>query len=215
MAVHPEEHLLLYTPDHEDRAKGLLLWQFKDKPRLNAFVEALGAGAQILEDTLWATLIGTSTVQGSEGVHLDRWGELVGEHRGGLSNEEYRRFIALRLLANKAFPNEDLFWRLVDGAVPDSATVRTFRLYPAALKAIVYSYDWVGGALQAHTAALLRDARPAGVMWVAIETVPGHMALYWPSIDWEPDAPVIPSLAGASSSKAFISSLIYTGRGPR
>lgn len=208
MATHPDEHHYLLTPDHEERARALLYWQWQQSPRLVAFVEALGQGAQQLEHTLWAALVGTSTLQGAEGVHLDRWGLLVGEERGGLSTEEYRRFIELRILANKAFPDEDLLWTLLDGATPPEATVLVHRLYPAALKAIIYGYDWLPDAVATHTAALVRDARPGAIMWVVIETLPGRFAF-----DWEPDCPLFPSL-GDLRALPF-SHLVYSGRGPR
>ena len=212
MATHPEEQLYIYEPEQDARARELLLWQHQGKPRLTALVEAFAAGAQLAENTSWAVLVGATTVQGAEGATLDRWGELAGEFRGGLTDAQFRRFLDLRVQANSLFPNEDLLYTVLKSAVSavEPTEVALFPSAPGGIKAIVYSRDWLGDSLQAHTAALIHTLRPAGTIAPVIETIPGHMAL-----DWEPTPPVIPSIASAPASTAYISSLIYSGRGPR
>lgn len=212
MSAVPDEHHYLLEPHQDERARALLLWQHSEKPRLTAFVEALAAGAQLAENTSWAVLIGASTVQGAEGESLDRWGELAGEFRGGLTDAQYRHFLELRVRANSEFPNEDLLYEIVSQAVStvQPTPITVFPLYPGGLKIWVYSTDWLSEVLQAHTAALVHTLRPAGTIVPICETIPGAMAL-----DWEADAPVIPSLALIADSEAVISSLIYSGRGPR
>ena len=212
MATVPEEMHYLLEPHQDERARELLLWQHSERPRITAFVEALAAGAQLAENTSWAVLIGASTVQGAEGATLDRWGELAGEFRGGLTDAQFRHFLELRVRANSEFPNEDLLYEVVSAAVStvQPTPITVFPLYPGGLKVLVYSTDWLSEVLQAHTAALVHTLRPAGTIVPIVETVPGHMAL-----DWEDAPPVIPSAALAGSSSAVISSLIYSGRGPR
>lgn len=207
MSVSVDEHVLVYIPDHDVRAKDLLLFQFQDKPRINAFVAALAAGAQALEFTTFSVVIGASTLQGAEGINLDRWGILIGEHRGGLDNEQYRGFIELRQSVNTRFGNQDLLWSVVSTAV-DPYPVAVYPLYPGGLKVIVASTDWLSDTVKAHTAALVRDMRPAGIIVPVIEYVPDHMAL-----DWESDAPLI-SFLSAPVSHPVVSRLIYSGRGP-
>jgi hypothetical protein len=204
MSTHPLEHLLIYEPDHVARAKELLLAQHRDKARINAFVAALAKGVQLAENTIWAVIVGATTIQGAEGINLDRWGALVGEFRGGLSNEDYRRFIELRLLANTRFPNEDLLYELVSRAVAPS-TVEVFPMPPGGLQFLVRSPTWLPDSIVAHTAALIRDARSAGRILPIVETVPLHFAL-----DWEDGGTVITEGTGG----AVVSRLIYSGRGP-
>lgn len=208
MPIDPtEEHLVVYRPDHEARAQDLLLRQFQDKPRMAAAAASLGAGAQFFEFHSFAVIIGASTLQGAEGVNLDRWGALVGEFRGGLDNEQYRTFIELRQLVNTSFPNEDRLWTVVSTAV-DPYPIRVWPLYPGGLKVIVASTDWLPDSVKAHTAALIRDFRPAGTIVPIIEFVPDHMAL-----DWEPTAKKI-SFLSAPVFSPVVSRLIYSGRGP-
>jgi hypothetical protein len=207
MAGHVDEHVVVYVPDHEERAKDLLLWQDRGKPRLEALVASFGAGAQGAEALSWATIVGASTLAGAEGANLDRWGALVGEHRGGLDNEQYRTFIELRQQVNTQFPNEDALWTVLTRALEPSP-LRVWPLYPAGLKVIVASTDWTSDVVVAHTQGLIRDFRPAGTIVPIIEYVPDHMAL-----DWEADAPIISFLSAPAPGNPVVSRLIYSGRG--
>lgn len=204
MANAVDEHLIIFEPDHDARARELLLWQHHGKPRIEAFISAVAAGAQLLESTAWAVIVGGSFTA-AEGVTLDRWGEMLGEVRGDLDNELYRRFIELRIRVNTEHPSEDALYEVLAAAVAPS-TVKAFPLPPGGLKFIVYSDEFVSDSIRAHTAALIRDFRPAGVIVAVIETVPDRMML-----DWEEDAPPIGS--AASPGTGVISRLIYSGRG--
>lgn len=204
MATHPEEHNLIYEPDQAKRAQELLLWQQSDKARLIAFVRALAAGAQLAENTTWAVIVGSTTLAGSEGVNLERWGDVVGEVRGGLTNqEEYRKFINLRVRVNSEAPSEDAMWAVLDAAVDPSIVTSHY-----VADGIVYqvaSLDWTDDAQAAHAGALIRDFRPTGTYAGVMEYVPDHFAL-----DWEANAPVIAGLS--SPGTAVVSRLIYDGR---
>lgn len=206
---HTDEHVIVYVPNHEEKAKDLLLAQDMGQPRTEALVAAFGAGAQSLEFLSWSVIVGASTLDHAEGVNLDRWGALVGEHRGGLDNEQYRRFIELRMLVNTSFPNEDNVWTALSRAVEPSLP-RFWPLYPGGLKAIVASTDWLSDTVVAHTQGLLRDFRPAGTIFPVVEFVPDHMAL-----DWEADAPPIHFLSAPAPGNPVVSRLVYSGRGPR
>jgi hypothetical protein len=208
MATHPDEHGLIYEPDHEGKAAALLMWQELGKARIEAFVRALGKGTQLLENTIWAVFVGTTTLQGSEGVNLDRWGFLVGEQRGGLTNEQYRRFILLRMRVNSEFPDEDLLWEVVTDAVSPSVVTVT-PLPPAGIQVQVDGIEFLSEVLRVHTAALIRDLRPLGVIVPVVESIPGYFGF-----DGDPDAQGFSSLASPSSG-GILSRLIYSGRGPR
>lgn len=200
---HPNEHLIVYVPDHADRAQALLLWQDRDKPRIKALVRAFGAGAQLAESTGFAIITG-ATLDAAEGATLDRWGELVGERRGGLDVEDFRRFIELRIRVNTEHPGTDEMWEVVDAAV-DPSTVRSY-LVADGIIYLVTSADWLPDSIVAHAAGLVRDFRPMSYYAAVVEQVEGE-ALEIGTV-LEPGS-TIGSIADPSGT---IGRLIYPGR---
>jgi len=89
----------VHIHDHVEQALALLLEQFKDKPNLEALVDALVTQVQDLEDVFHA-LIYERLPDTAIGAQLEQIGELVGELRGGLSDEDFRRFIRARIQVN-------------------------------------------------------------------------------------------------------------------
>jgi hypothetical protein len=170
MAVHPEEHLVVHRPDHAERSIDLLLRQDRQKPRIEAFVRALAAGAQLLENTAWAVVAGGG-LDAAEGVTLRRWGELVGEVQGGLTHEEFRTFITLRGRVNVLFPTEDMLWGLLDEALAPFNTVERY-LVSDGMVWYVSVPEMPGDAITDHTAGLIRDARPIGFYSAVIVETP-------------------------------------------
>lgn len=167
---HPDEHVIVYEPNQEARAHELSLWQDSDKPRLMAALSAFAAGAQLAENTSWAVIAGGSVREAAEGETLDRWGELVGEERGGLGHEDYQRFIGLRIRVNTEHPGEQAMYEVVRDAVAPSTVSR----YLVA-DGIVYDV-WSLGAfvaepIRAHTGALVRDFRPMAIYAAVTEQI--------------------------------------------
>lgn len=201
-----DEHLLILEPDHASRALELLLWQHKGKPRIEAFVRALAAGAQLAEHTTWSVLIGATTIQGAEGESLNRWGELVGEYRGGLDDELYRLYIDLRIRVNTQHPSEDAMYALIAEAVAPYE-VRAYDLPPNGKKFYVDSIDPIPDPARTRLAALVRDFRPAGVIVPVIETLP-ERALF----EWETGGPSVIT-DDETDPITLIPDLIYSGRG--
>lgn len=165
-----DDHLILFEPQHGDRAVELMYWQHREKPRLQALVRALAKGAQLLEDTIWAVIIGSTTIAGAEGANLDRWGRLVGEERGDLDEADYRRFIGLRVRVNTEFQNEDATYEILSGAAYPYPVSRN--LVADGLIWVVQSDDWLDDSVMAHTGALIRDFRAAGMYAAVVEQVP-------------------------------------------
>lgn len=77
-------------PNHGDQAVSWLLEQFKGKPKIEAFLRALIAPVQRLEDTLWQVLTRVVDMEHAEGVHLDLFGRILQLPRAGLADDEYR-----------------------------------------------------------------------------------------------------------------------------
>lgn len=165
-----DDQIILYEPLHGDRAVELMYWQHREKPRLQALVRALAKGAQRLEDTIWAVIVGSTTIAGAEGANLDRWGRIVGEERGDLDEADYRRFISLRMRVNTEFQSEDTTWEILRGAV-GPVPVRRY-LVADGIVWVVQSDDWLDDSVKAHTGALIRDFRAAGYYAAVVEQVP-------------------------------------------
>lgn len=203
---HPDEHLLVVEPDHASRARELLLWQQRERPRLEALVRALATGAQLSEHTAWAVIIGASTLQGAEGASLNRWGEVVGEQRGGLDDEQLRLFIGLRILVNTRHPSEDAMWELISTAVAPYEVGPALTLADG-VKFYVTSIDAVPDPVRTRLASLVADFRPAGVIVKVLETIP-ERALF----EWEAGGPSLIT-DDERDPVTVIPDIIYAGRG--
>ena len=155
--------------DHVDRAHAATLSQFRDSPRLRAFVGALAAGVQSVEDEL-APLVGR-TISTATGAALEQFGDLVGEARGDLSDDdEYRLAIVGRVLANRGGGSAGDLAALV--ATVFGVAVGTVDHYDAAPLATVYTVSpavAVSDALARRCARLVDEARPAGVRVDVVE----------------------------------------------
>jgi len=83
---------------HEEDQRARLLSQFKDKPLIEAILNAIGEQVQDYEDATIELneLLNIST---QVGVQLDGIGTIVGEARGGLSDPDYRTALYTRIAA--------------------------------------------------------------------------------------------------------------------
>lgn len=170
-----------YEPEHPDVAWQRLLFQFRDKPRISSLVEALGAGAQLLEDVTWE-LIADRELGAASGASLDQWGTLVGEARGSLDDDEYRQFIKARILANKSRGTiNDLIrvFRLVTAP----STVRHEDVLPMAATFWAFRSEPMTDARAARVRRIMDDARPMGRALQLIEVPEGYFGF-----ESDPDA---------------------------
>lgn len=87
--------------DHAEQAHGLLLEQYRDRPRLRALLESYVDRCQELEDAAWDTLI-LRLIDNAENAQLDTIGRIVGEERKGRTDEIYRLWIKARIAINKS-----------------------------------------------------------------------------------------------------------------
>lgn len=89
---------LAWIASHCEDGKSLLLWQFQDKPRLEALLCALlRTGVQDLDDAAWQVLT-ESWLDTAVGVQLDRIGEIVDLGRRGWQDEVYRTMLQAQVL---------------------------------------------------------------------------------------------------------------------
>ncbi len=69
--------------------------------RFEALLEIFVEVFQELED-VDVELVLDTMIETAEGVHLDQWGELVGEPRADWPDDDYRRLIRARILTNRS-----------------------------------------------------------------------------------------------------------------
>lgn len=87
--------------NHTEQALARLCEQFKGQPNIVKLLTALTGTVQDVETALWQILTERS-VDNATGVHLDAIGAVVGQDRGGLIDEDYRRFIRARIATNRS-----------------------------------------------------------------------------------------------------------------
>lgn len=85
---------------HGQDALDRLLFQYKNAVNLqNLIICTIGEPVQDLEDNIYS-LIGRLDIDNQVGTQLDNIGDLVGQDRLGLSDEEYRLFIKAKIGVN-------------------------------------------------------------------------------------------------------------------
>jgi hypothetical protein len=148
-----------HITDHVDRALARVLQQYRGRPKIEGQIEAHADQSQSVEDALWG--LGTGRLlEDAEGVVLDRFGQILNEARGALTDELYALSLGakIRLLRSS-------------GTVPDIIDV--FETLRPALEFHLVQWFPAGFILTVETpttlaesallASFLRRARIAGV----------------------------------------------------
>ena len=86
--------------DHVLRALGALLPRFRESDRIKAIVEALVEELQELEDVIFESIT-KRYLAVAEGENLDVYGILLEQPRNGRTDEDYRRLLESKILANR------------------------------------------------------------------------------------------------------------------
>lgn len=92
---------LTVVKDHEEQGVALLLDQFKNKPRLEAWLRIYLRQVQLLDDATYDVMI-ARMIDLATGAQLDLIGKIVGERRLGRTDTEFRVFIYVRIQANRS-----------------------------------------------------------------------------------------------------------------
>lgn len=148
--------------DHVTEALERLTEQFKDKPNFVAFATALIAPVQDIEDAMQQLLL-ERDIETAIGAQLDMLGEIVGQARGGLGDDEYRRYVRARIKANRSRGTvEDLLQvaRLVLG---DADAALTLRSWGIASYDLTIADQVITDAVATILLAFLKDATSVGV----------------------------------------------------
>lgn len=156
-----------YIEDHKDRAVDALLWQYRRAPRIVALVRSLAGAVQTVEDTAYEFLTGT-VLSEATGAILDQWGKIVGERRRGLDDDDYRRFIEARILANLSEGTTD---RLIEifAKIAGPGDARFFGLYPAGFALAIKRSTPLSDRLRSRIRSFMESVKPAGVAMTLIE----------------------------------------------
>lgn len=165
---------LTYIPDHEDRAVADLYFQHRYKERIPALARAIAGAFQTLEDAAFDLLVST-TLSAAAVDQLDLWGKIVGEKRRALDDDDYRRFIQARILANLSEGSTDRMirvFRLITGA--DS--VRFFSHHPAGFRLTAYTSAPLSERVRDRVRDMMESIRPAGVGMSLTESLDGDLA---------------------------------------
>lgn len=160
---------LTYIGDHADRTLRDALAQDRCRPKLRALLEAVGEAVQIQEDQFF-DLIVSRGLDIATGVSLEQWGRIVGESRGGLGNDDYRRIIEARILANLSQGTADELVAIFQVLTAPS-TVRYFPHYPAGFRLQTLRGEPLGDLLARRIGRLMRSIKPAGVGMVLTEAL--------------------------------------------
>lgn len=109
----PLEHIT----DHDEAALARLAEQFKEKPKLAAFLSVFHRQVQEAEDAFWQLYEGR-WVTSATGYVLDLLGKIVGQPRDGASDAEYRSRIVARVKANRSSGTLPELISIFSGLVP-------------------------------------------------------------------------------------------------
>jgi len=131
-------HKIKLVSDRVERAKALLLSQFKDSPNINAFLEALVDELQVLENTITGVQE-ARTLQGSKGWWLDRIGEELKVSRGNYGDNDYKTAIKIAMAKKTSSASKEDIERIAFLLTGDN-TVSLDNPYPYMLELVGYLY---------------------------------------------------------------------------
>jgi hypothetical protein len=146
-----------HITDHVEQAQGLVLEQYKNKPRLAAWIASYVGEVQALEDAAYDVII-KRLVDVAVGAQLDTIGRIVAQPRSGQTDDVYRIFISARIRINRS---KGQARDLVDVLAIIEAAKYTYTDYRIANTQIEFTTPPVNDAVNLLT--LLRDAKAAGV----------------------------------------------------
>lgn len=168
----PAETWFKLIPSYGEQALRLVYSQFRDLPKWRALLGGLSYGVQTLEEAAFDVLV-SGPLDVASGYDLDVWGRVLGEQRLGLTDEEYRRFLAARALANRSAGDRDSVldvWRVATGA----SSVAYFDLLPAAGTLLAVRSSFMRDDNARRVYRLVDSVVPAAVNFECIEAVEGY-----------------------------------------
>lgn len=151
---------LIYTESHCEDAKNLLTQEYKGKPRIEAFLCALGDQCQLVENAYWQ-LLTLRDLANATGINLDILGKIVGEPRKDRTDDVYRTFIGIRILVNSSDGQLEQLLTILRTAFGSSAGFYIFENYPMSIQ--IFLPSDIGDILPLDFTLYLRLAKDAAV----------------------------------------------------
>ena len=145
------------TEDHDEIGLARLIWQYRvDAPRIQGFLSAFLTQVQNFDDVTFQVLTGIWPLT-AVGTQLDTLGDIIGQERGTLTDDQYRVVILARILANKAKGKTDELINIIEVAGA-TGTIQIRESWPAGICISAAGLD-NGDIL----GPIIRDATPGGV----------------------------------------------------
>jgi len=148
-------------PDMVDRALGFILGRLADRPKWAALIAAHVQQAQELDDVI-ADCVCLNYLSTAEGRQLDVYGMIVGEPRGGATDDDYRELLAARIISNTTDCTGERLIRILS-ILLDSSDVHYSPVWPAATAFFVIVAAIPSAALMARVVPWMVEVHPAGV----------------------------------------------------
>jgi hypothetical protein len=145
-----------------DTAIARLAQQFQGKTRLVAVLTALIEPAVEL-DAVLTSLITQRTIYAATGYLLDEIGKIVGQTRGGLNDDSYRRYILARIAANKSRGFVEELITIARLILNDDGVRIVVEQYQTASVVVTLEDKAVSSALADIIIGFLRESVAAGV----------------------------------------------------
>ena len=185
-----------YIPDHVEQALHNRLSQFSQSPNLELLIRLFVEPLQELEDIAFA-LITERMLSSAQGAQLDQYGAIAGQRRDGLNDETYRRFISVRLEANRSNGQPDVITTVLATLMSTTSTVQYHPLPPAAFGLSYMLGEYSSDSIRTRVLNLVNAIIPAGVkLEEVVESLPG----YW---GFEGDDDALPLGTGAFTAEVI------------
>lgn len=153
--------------EHVNQALARLIEQYVGKPRVEALLSIFVNQVQDLEDALWQ-LATERFVDTAIGAQLNVLGEIVGQDRQGLSDDDYRALIRARIKANNSEGTIPDVYSIALAAVGGTWDVRIDQKFPAAFLVVFEAAVAINRNIINR---LIRDGTAAGVRSITVFAV--------------------------------------------
>lgn len=94
-------HDLEHEPDHVAKGVSRFIEQYKNKPRMEAWVTSYLLEIQAVEDAIYDVYT-LRWLDNATGAQLSMLGQIVGQHNPGLSDADYKVLIRARIAVNRS-----------------------------------------------------------------------------------------------------------------
>lgn len=150
----------IYDPNVVNEAISRLIQQYK-KPLLMALVGACATPAQDVEDAFFGILV-QRWINSAAGAQLDVLGEIVGQARQGLPDDQYQLFIMARILVNKSSGGPEEIYSIFKLLIPAGMTM-VIKYFPPAAFTLTFGGVALDNVTAGIFASLFNDTIVAGV----------------------------------------------------